>query len=129
MGNDGPPPSDAVVLRFWPADAPGFAGCVSLVGEHDIATHEQVVEALAQVSGNLLVDLTECTFIDSTVIGAVSARSVALRRDGHRLELVVPPAGSAVTRVLEIVGMSAIAPMHAGWDAVPGSQPRPDPPA
>ncbi len=122
MSFDGSPYSDGVVLRFSPEEAPEFAACVSLSGEHDLATQEQVAEALGKVAGNLLVDLTGCTFIDSTVIAIISARSVALHRDGYRLELVVPPVGSAVTRVLQIVGIDTIAPLHVGWESVSGSR-------
>jgi hypothetical protein len=62
-----------------------------LCGEHDAATSEEIEAAVAAVDGNLLIDLTQCEFIDSTVIGVVMAKSKALGRDGHQLALVAPP--------------------------------------
>ena len=40
--------------------------------------------------GQRLVDLSDCTFLDSTVIGVLFVRSTRSSRDGCRLEVLVP---------------------------------------
>lgn len=73
--------------------------------EHDRSTSEAVRVALARLRGHVLVDLSDCTFIDSKVIGTIIAASQALARDRSRLELVLPPPGSRVRRTLEVIGL------------------------
>ena len=85
------PPSQGVEVEVQPARAPQYAAIVSLRGEHDLATAPVIRDALSAVFGDVLVDLSECTFVDSTVIGALIAASQDLQREGHTLALVVPP--------------------------------------
>jgi anti-anti-sigma regulatory factor len=63
---------------------------IQLVGEHDYGSHATLVAALEAVNGHVVVDLTTCTFIDISLIGAVIGKALALGKGGHRLELVVP---------------------------------------
>ncbi len=53
------PPSVDVI--YDPPDEPRFAAIVSLHGEHDIATAADVSDAIAGVSGSVLVDLSTAT--------------------------------------------------------------------
>ena len=97
---------------------PGLA-IVSLRGEHDLSTRRRLVEALPEASAqpNVLVDLCECTFMDSSVIAAMFvARKKLGERDG-RLELVIPPEAGTVQRVASITSLAAILPIHATRDA------------
>jgi anti-sigma B factor antagonist len=55
----------------------------------------------------LVVDLSEVTFIDSTGIGVLLAARHRLQRSGGSLDLVCTEPN--VLRVLEIVGVSAVA--------------------
>jgi anti-sigma B factor antagonist len=55
----------------------------------------------------IVVDLNEVTFIDSTAIGILLAARERLRRSGGTFEVVCSE--PAVTRVLEIVGVEAVA--------------------
>ena len=115
MPPDGHHPSHtppAIEIELRPVRVAGYAALVSLHGEHDLATSDDLVAALAPLSGNLLVDLSECEFIDSTVIGVVIAKSAELVRDGHRLELVVPGSNQIVSRVVEVVGLRALMTVH-----------------
>jgi anti-anti-sigma factor len=82
-----------------------YTGVVRLCGEHDLATAADIQYALASVWGDVLVDLTSCEFIDSTVIGTLIRDHQARRREGHRLELLVPPENTTITRTLTIVGV------------------------
>jgi anti-anti-sigma factor len=93
----------AIDVELRPARAPRFAALVTLRGEHDLATTEQLREALRPLLGDVLVDLSECTFVDSTTIGSLIVAAQELGREGHELSLVVPPANEHIARTLEIV--------------------------
>jgi anti-sigma B factor antagonist len=79
---------------------------VSLAGEHDLYTAPKVQEALRGViaagARTTVVDLTETTFLDSTMLHLlVSARNEL--GDGGQLLLVTN--GETVKRVFEIAGI------------------------
>jgi anti-anti-sigma regulatory factor len=77
--------------------------------------------ALAPLYGRVLVDLTRCSFIDSTVIATLIEKARALACDGHSLELrVSADPSSPVARTLAIVGMSTFMLVHV---APPSAKP------
>jgi anti-anti-sigma factor len=82
---------------------PGPATVVELHGEHGIATSEAVRVALSPLRGRVVVDLSSCALIDSTIIGILLEKAAALTRDGQVLELRVA-ADSIVARALTIAG-------------------------
>jgi anti-anti-sigma factor len=92
--------------------APAFAAVVKLCGEHDIATSEHLREALAPILGNVLVDLSDCAFVDSSVITALVLDSRERARERQRLELLVPAANTTVTRTLELSGVTEVLTVH-----------------
>jgi anti-anti-sigma factor len=119
---DQPQPEIDVEVR--PARAPQYAAVVSLHGEHDLATSGALRTALQPLFGDVLVDLSDCSFVDSTVIGALIAAAQELAREGHRLSLVVPPENANVARTLEIVRMAElirILPRAPGADSGSGN--------
>ena len=92
---------------------PGIA-VITLIGEHDLAGKQRLGEALASASArpNVLVDLSGCTFMDSSVIGALfSARSRLVERGG-RLELVIPPEATIVRRIVDLARLHTLVPIH-----------------
>ncbi len=92
---------------------PGIA-VITLIGEHDLGGKQRLGEALASASArpNVLVDLSGCTFMDSSVIGALfSARSRLVERGG-RLELVIPPEATIVRRVADLALLHTLVPIH-----------------
>jgi anti-anti-sigma factor len=93
--------------------APGLA-VVNMRGEHDITTHRALLEALeeAAAQSNVLVDLSECTFIDSTVIAALIATAQALQARQEQLVLVIPPEQRQPTRVAALTNLGEILPCH-----------------
>ncbi len=105
---------EPIQLEFHPARAPGYAALVVLSGEHDLATHQAIRAALAPLSGNLLVDLSDCEFIDSTVIGTLLEKYEDLRREGQRLELIVPLENQTVRRVVDVTGLDTLMTVHDG---------------
>ena len=90
-------------------------------------TREAVRVALASLRGNVLVDLSECTFISSTVIGTIVKAAHALAREGYRLELVLPPADSRVAKTLALVGIHDLIRVQDGLARADGDEaPTPD---
>jgi len=77
---------------------------LELAGEHDLATAPVVDAAFSRIGvtgTTVLVEFTQTSFIDSTVVGALVKRS----RAGETLLLVVPRS-SAARRTLDLVGIT-----------------------
>ena len=106
------PSAPVVDVELAPRAPSGYVALVSLHGEHDLASSDELRAALDPIAGDLLVDLSACAFIDSTVIAVLLGKRHALRDAGHRLELVVPAANVPVARVLDVVGMRDLVRVH-----------------
>jgi anti-anti-sigma factor len=106
-------PEPVVDVQLRPAQEHPFAAVVSLRGEHDLATADEVARTIQAIDGNVLVDLSDCTFIDSTVIGVLFACNQGLERDGRSLEVVAPGQNANVARTLELVRMRDVIVVHA----------------
>jgi anti-anti-sigma factor len=83
---------------------------VSLFGEHDISMVDALRDRLAEAfthDPRLIIDLTEATFVDSTVLGVLFAvvNQSASTAAGESLALVVTP-GSTVDRTLALAGFT-----------------------
>jgi anti-anti-sigma factor len=91
---------------------------VVLHGEHDMATTTEISIALAVAAGcpSILVDVSDCTFIDSTVIGVMLRAAVDARGRAGVLEVVVPRDSSA-RRGLEIAGVDHLLKFHETREA------------
>lgn len=77
---------------------------LELLGDHDLATAEELSAAIDQALARrpgLVVDLTETTFMDSTVVHLLIDAHQVLEARGHELSLQITEA-SAVRRVLEL---------------------------
>ena len=87
---------------------------VTLHGEHDMSSREAVTMALAlaRTYSNVLVDLTPCTFIDTTVTNAMLVAAGQLRQTDRSLELIVPAEAAATRRVLGLTGVLPVVPLH-----------------
>jgi anti-sigma B factor antagonist len=96
---------------------PGGAVVVRVEGELDMATSERFEEALGapEGGGKLVIDLTECTFLDSSavrlLVGAVRAADEA---EGT-VSLVANDPG--ILRVLEIAAVDTMLPVHESLDS------------
>jgi anti-anti-sigma factor len=95
------------------ADCGFFSAVLTLCGEHDLATGRDLELALRPLCGRVLIDLSECSFIDSTTISLLIRKARELAREGYTLELYVPRANAAVTRALHVVQMSTLVNVHA----------------
>jgi len=105
----------AVELEFRP---PGIA-FVALHGEHDLSSKQCLADALAAASAkrDVLVDLSDCTFMDSSVIAALFRARQTLNERGGRLELVIPQSATTIKRVADVTLLAAILPIHESRSA------------
>jgi anti-anti-sigma factor len=88
-------------------------------GEHDIGTEPALADALAEASAHshVVVDLSDCTFIDSTVIASLIKHASALEERGERFALVIPPEQRHVSRIAQMVRLSEFLAVHDSRDA------------
>ena len=86
---------------------------IALDGEHDISTVSHFQDELDRVFAtgtSLVLDLSDATFIDSSVIRTLlAAHQRAQATTGEQLAIVAPPGGIA-ERVLDLTGLQASAP-------------------
>jgi anti-sigma B factor antagonist len=91
---------------------------IAIRGELDLSTApalEPVLEEALSGSEPVVVDLTECEFIDSTGIALVVRAWQRIEGDGGegRRRLIVCSSNQQVGRVLEISGLGQTIPIHA----------------
>ena len=84
------------------------AAVVSLVGEHDIASLPALSEALGDLLAerDVVVDLARCTFLELTVVGALTECAARARAGGRRFAVVIPPGRSAPARLAEVLELA-----------------------
>jgi anti-sigma B factor antagonist len=78
--------------------------CLSTVG----LLREPLFATIENGSGTIVVDLTECTFIDSSGLELLALGSWRLSATDPRRELVVVSPRSDVRRILDLTGMDHI---------------------
>jgi anti-anti-sigma factor len=94
----------------------GDACVVALSGEHDLASVEDLTDALAQAASSpgMIVDLSSTAFIDSAVLGALITSHREAASDGRRWALVIGNgSGAAVRRILELTGLDGVMPVYS----------------
>lgn len=105
--------------EVWPRRA-GRAVVVSLAGEIDRLNAPELGEALERAVDDdalgLVLDLAAVSYLDSSGVHLVHALARSLARRGQRLALVRPQRRTPC-EVLELTGITAIAPMHDDVDA------------
>lgn len=96
---------------------------VTLRGEHDISTKPAIGQALdaACLRTNVVVDLSECTFVDSSVVSELLRTARRLHQLDGLLALAVPSGARTVRRALEVMGVHPIVPVHETRAAAVGS--------
>jgi anti-sigma B factor antagonist len=106
--------SDALVyeVRHW--EAGERAHVVTASGELDLVAapvlRETIVELIDLGRTDLVVDMSEATFIDSTIIGMLVGRLKKLHDVGGSLSLVC--AEPNVLRTLEVAGVGRVFGIH-----------------
>jgi anti-anti-sigma factor len=104
------PSSDDVASEAGPPPVmwrEGARTVVSLRGEHDMSTATDLADALAAASavgdGDVVVDLSEVRFMDSTIITELARGQDALRSQSRALMLRAP--SKFARRLLEVCGL------------------------
>jgi anti-anti-sigma factor len=92
---------------------------VALVGEHDLHSRAALRATLAYAAEqrDVLVDLSHCSFVDSTIISLLLATQRTLSARDGRCELIIPPQAAYVTRLFEITGIAGLFTVHASHSA------------
>jgi anti-sigma B factor antagonist len=94
---------------------------VAVRGELDLSTAPELEAPLDQALGDegtsVLIDLTECEFIDSTGIAMIVRAWQRLEGEGGGGRLAISNQNEQVRRVLEISGLNLSIPIHPSRDA------------
>jgi anti-anti-sigma regulatory factor len=85
---------------------------VLLRGEHDYGSRERLEAVLQGLEGHVLIDLSQCELIDTSIINVVLTRHRELRAAGFRLELIVPPTQVHLSRTFDLLGIRSIVHVH-----------------
>jgi len=87
---------------------------VTLRGDHDAGREQALRDALEGTGPqlNVIVDLTECTFVDSSVVATLMAAGRELEARGGMLALVIPPKATSVQRAAKLSGLAEALPLH-----------------
>ena len=115
MGSDDDIPANGQDLEVRTERAADGAVVVKVVGELDLSTQEQLRDALvaaADAENPVVVDLSECAFIDSSGIRALLVGHEALAGNGRGGRMVVAGPQPPVQRVLEMTGLGEAIPVH-----------------
>jgi anti-anti-sigma regulatory factor len=109
---EGTGPSASHLAGPWRTSVPDFGRVVVLEGQFDYTTAAAVSEAISCETGNVLVDLTSCTFLDPAVIGKLLAHARTLQPAHERLEIVAPSENRTIARLLEVLGIADLVPVR-----------------
>jgi anti-anti-sigma factor len=85
-----------------------------LTGEHDLSTAPDLrvhVEDAVIAGGDLIVDLSEVGFIDSSILGVLVAGYRSVTAAAHGFAVVAVPE-SSVTRLFDLVSLSEVIPVY-----------------
>jgi anti-sigma B factor antagonist len=88
---------------------------IALAGEVDLYTapefKQQLLEVVGQGGKEVVVDLSDTTFIDSTTLGVLVGGVKRLRPNGGQLSLVCSDRN--ITKIFEITGLDKVFPIYA----------------
>ncbi len=92
----------------------GGSYVISLSGEVDLYTapefKQQLLEVIGQGGKEVVVDLSNTTFIDSTTLGVLVGGVKRLRPNGGQLTLVCSDRN--ITKIFEITGLDKVFPIY-----------------
>src|ERR671919_646841 len=87
---------------------------IALSGEVDLYTapefKQQLLEVIGKGGKELVVDLSDTTFIDSTTLGVLVGGVKRLRPNGGQLTLVCSDRN--ITKIFEITGLNKVFPIY-----------------
>jgi anti-anti-sigma factor len=93
---------------------------ITLPGESDAYTAPRIRSDLVSALGAtspLVVDLSQATFIDSTVVGVLLEGIAECEKLERQLFLLLPDdAAPEVHRLFELTGLASLLPLVSSWD-------------
>jgi anti-anti-sigma factor len=97
---------------------PGLA-YVNVHGEHDLCTQQVLKPALTEAAAhsNVIVDLSDCDFIDSMVVVWLIQTAREVQARAEVLSLVIPATQTEVARVAGLLNLSAVFPVYPSRQA------------
>jgi anti-anti-sigma factor len=103
--------SDLVTLTL--EIKPPDTAVVAAVGEIDLSNCEQLNETLASLDSRarVVVDLTECSFFDSSCLGVLTRHAHAAREDGRHFSVRVDDRGR---RIIDITNLGELLRLDGG---------------
>src|SRR3954451_9293804 len=93
---------------------------VALIGEHDLGHYEDLAAVLARAAvraPNVVVDLTNCAFVDSTTISLLLNTYAFVTGAGGGLSVVIAPGSGPVAHLAELVQLDEILSVYPSLDA------------
>ncbi|MGA9635803.1 MAG: STAS domain-containing protein [Solirubrobacterales bacterium] len=110
------PSADIPQFEISSGPGPGDVHVVRVAGEVDMSHEEELRgelrNALAADSTGLVVDLTECEFIDSSGVRALLlSREAQNPRDGSE-HLAVAASSEQILRILSVMGIDRVIPIR-----------------
>ncbi len=97
-----PGPADVIVVRV--------AGEVDMSHEEEL--RGELRKAVAADAKGIVVDLTECEFIDSTGIRALLLSREAQNSDDESEHLAVSASSEQILRILSVMGLDRVIPIR-----------------
>jgi anti-anti-sigma factor len=97
-------------------DSEGGFQSIGVVGELDLASardFEDSVNALNGAAPTIVIDMSECTYIDSSIVAVLIRAS---RRFGKKLTIVVPEK-SALRKIFTILNLEHVLPIEPSIEA------------
>jgi anti-anti-sigma factor len=107
-----------------------YASIVTLHGEHDLTSTPQLERTFEETGARtrILVDLSHCIFVDSTVIKTLLRASQTLAAQGGQLSLVISAdRHQAVRRLCELMRLDQLMPTYETRAAAVGQIDSPHP--
>jgi anti-anti-sigma factor len=113
--DDSPPPN-----RLELTSATDEIAVVRLIGEHDLGQFESLKAALAEAvtrARNVVVDLSECAFFDSTTISLLLHAHDMTTRDSGEFAVVIDPRLGPVSRLAKLVHLEEMLSIQPSLEA------------
>jgi anti-anti-sigma factor len=87
---------------------------VALRGEWDISTERRLADALARARErrHILIDLSDCSFLDSRAIGTLLALGIELAESNGHVAVALPRSQSTVVRAFGLLGVRKVLSVH-----------------
>ena len=110
------PSADIPQFEITSGPGPDDVYVVHIAGEVDMSHEEELRgelrSAVAADSNGIVVDLTECEFIDSSGVRSLLLSREAQNSDGGTEKLAVAASSEQILRILSVMGIDRVIPIR-----------------